>query len=174
MRRIILAMMLVAAAGAGSAEDVRTAWLESGGGDRIEVARITLDGTRYEIDWADAPFADHFLSMRPFRCIEGPEKHWCHVPYPYEIRRDIAEDLIDLEYDFLFIWKGAGEYGIDTWNGVYYRLEDEGEQLIGRLHEIDMNVLSAPPPEGDLRPVREMDLEPGDPEGHWLPRLVIE
>lgn len=131
-------------------------------------------GASYSITWNDAVFEDHFLSMRPFKCVEGPEKHWCHVPYPYQIRREVtATDLTDLEYDLLFIWKGASEYGINMWNGVYYQLDLDGDRITGTLHEIDMDTLSAPPPEGVLRPVRAQDLHESDPDSHWLPRVVI-
>lgn len=60
------------------------------------------------------------------------------------------------------------------WNGVYYKLEAEDRRIIETLHEMDMNLLSAPPDKGDLRPVRQQDLEPGDPDSHWLPKLIID
>ncbi len=98
---------------------------------------------------------------------------WCHVPYPYEIKRDISVEPTDLEYDFLFLWKKAGSYGIDMWNGVYYELSEQDGNLVGSLHEMDMNVLSVPPEAGVLRPLKPTDLELGDPDSHWLPKLVI-
>ena len=129
----------------------------------------------YKIEWNDSKFAEHFLSMRPFRCFEGTTKYWCRVPYPYPISRSVsADNLTDLEYDTLFIWKGSSEYGINMWNGVYYKLKMDGARLVGAINEIDMDKLSAPPEEGNLRPVEEQDLEPGEPESHWLPVLVIE
>ena len=69
----------------------------------------------------------------------------------------------------------AGAYGIDLWNGVYYQLEasDDG-RIRGHLHEMDMNILSAPPDAGNMRPVVDSDLEPGDVDSHWLPVLIIE
>ena len=150
-------------------------FLQTAEGDRIAIASVTFGETGYNVDINDDAFTDHFLSMRPFKCLEGPAKHWCHVPYPYEIRRVVsASDLTDLEYDFLFLWKGATDYGIDLWNGIYYRIEAEGDALVGTLHEIDMNVLAVPPEAGDLRPVKAYDIEESDPDSHWLPRLVIE
>ena len=164
---------------AGPLDGEKTISLLAADGTATPVADIAFtpdgDGATYEIAMRDGPFTDHFLSMRPFRCLEGAEKHWCHVPYPYEIERRVtAEDLADLEYDLLFIWKGATEYGINMWNGVYYRLAVEDERIVGRLHEMDMDILSAPPDEGDLRPVRDVDLEESDPESHWLPVVVVE
>lgn len=133
------------------------------------------NSTTYNIEWNDQVFGEHFLSMRPFKCFEGDTKYWCRVPYPYEIKRHISEtDLTDLEYDLLFIWKGASEYGINMWNGVYYRLQLEDGRIVGTLHEMDMEKLGVPPDEGNLRPIREVDLEEGYPESHWLPKLIIE
>ncbi|MEL6467244.1 MAG: hypothetical protein AAFQ58_19960 [Pseudomonadota bacterium] len=173
MKSVLVTACVVLATAAFA--DERAVYLETNEGMRIQIAKIALDTDgSYSIAMAAEPFADHFLSMRPFRCIEGPSKHWCHVPYPYDILRNIGADLIDLEYDFLFIWKGATEYGINMWNGVYYKLDDVDEQLVGTLHEMDMGVLSAPPESGNLRPVRAEDLHESDPDSHWLPRLVIE
>ena len=132
-------------------------------------------GISYSITWKDGVFADHFLSMRPFKCFEGPDKYWCRVPYPYDIRRVVTDqDFTDLEYDLLFVWKGATDYGINLWNGIYYKLENQGDRLVGILHEMDMDKLGVPPDAGNLRPIREVDLEEGDPDSHWLPSLVIE
>ncbi|MEM8789266.1 MAG: hypothetical protein AAGE76_13490 [Pseudomonadota bacterium] len=150
-------------------------FLESRDGTRIRISTVQIaPGGTYTVQMAADPFTDHFLSMRPFKCLEGPDKHWCHIPYPYQISRQAGPDLTDLEYDFLFIWKGAGDDGIDMWNGVYCVLEDTGDRLVGRLHEVDMDILAAPPADGDLRPIGTGDLEPGGPDSHWLPRLLIE
>lgn len=160
-------------------DGVRTLFLVEPDGARHAVASIRFtrngDGATYEIAWRDDKFSDHFLSMRPFKCLEGPLKYWCRIPYPYPNRRTVSKaDLVDLEYDTMFIWKGAAEYGINMWNGVYYKLRVDGDRLVGSINEIDMDKLSAPPEDGNLRPVREMDLEPGEVESHWLPTVVIE
>lgn len=158
-----------------TAQEVRDVFLEDQDGTRLKIATLSIaaDGA-YDVVMQDEAFADHFLSMRPFKCLEGPEKNWCHVPYPYEINRNIADELTDLEYDFLFLWKGKTEYGINMWNGVYYQIEDEGGTLRGTIHEMDMDLLSAPPDAGVLRPLRAQDIHESDPESHWLPRLTIE
>ncbi|MEP1587054.1 MAG: hypothetical protein ABJR46_10550 [Tateyamaria sp.] len=170
----VFALFCLLLANTASAE-TRSVYVEDIDGARIKVAELQLeaDGS-YQVSMAEDPFSDHFLSMRPFKCLEGPGKHWCHVPYPYEIKRNVSSGLTDLEYDFLFVWKGAGEYGINMWNGVYYKLSEESGQWTGKLHEMDMDALSAPPSAGELRPLSEKDLHPSDPDSHWLPRLVIE
>ena len=169
---LILACVLAGAAGAADIDGKRV-FLEDQQGTQIEIATLSGAATAYGMTLNDAAFSDHFLSMRPFRCIEGAEKTWCHVPYPYEIRRDVSTDLTDLEYDFLFVWKGKTDYGIDMWNGVYYRIAADGDALVGVMHEMNMDMLAVPPEAGELRPIREVDLEEADPDSHWLPRLVI-
>jgi hypothetical protein len=155
--------------------ETRSVFLEDATGTRIEIAQVEISPDKpYVLTMNDAPFTDHFLSMRPFKCLEGPAKNWCHVPYPYEIARDVSSNLTDLEYDFLFVWKDKNEYGINMWNGVYYKMADENGKLIGTLHEMDMDVLSAPPDAGELRPLSAKHIHESDPDSHWLPRLVIE
>lgn len=152
-----------------------TVFLEDNEGIRHKIAVLSIAADQtYKIDMLAERFTDHFLSMRPFKCLEGSDKHWCHVPYPYEIKRDIFVDLIDLEYDFLFLWKDATDYGIDTWNGVYYRLEPHGDGWVGHMNEINLGDLGIPPEDGNLRPIRTQDLHETEPSDHWLPRIVIE
>lgn len=167
--------LALAISASGAVAETRAVFLEDIQGTRIEVATLNFDAEgSYSLEMAEAPFSDHFLSMRPFKCLEGPGKNWCYVPYPYEIERNVAGDFVDLEYDFLFVWKDASDYGINMWNGVYYKISEVDGQLTGVLHEMDMDTLSAPPPAGELRPVQAKDLHQSDPESHWLPRLVIE
>lgn len=175
----LLGLGLLASASTASAlEGEKTVSLVDASGERIDIATVMFEdkegATAFSVTMAEEPFSDFFLSMRPFRCLTGPVKNWCHVPYPYENRRLLTEeDLTDLEYDLLFIWKNANDYGIDMWNGVYYKLSLDGEELTGSLHEMNMDILAIPPEEGNLRPVGEYDLEPGDVDSHWLPHLVI-
>lgn len=123
MTRTILLCLSTLAAPLASAIEARPVYLIDTAGERTQIAHFTVaeDGS-YTLAMVDAPFTDHFLSMRPFKCLEGPTKHWCHVPYPYPNARNISVDFVDLEYDLLFLWKGASDYGIDTWNGIYYVL----------------------------------------------------
>ena len=175
---LFFAVFVAGMAEAGPFKGEKAVKLVSGDGQEIVMATVTFspdgDGA-YSITQNDAVFADHFLSMRPFKCLESPDKHWCYVPYPYEITRKVsAEDLTDLEYDLLFVWKGATEYGINLWNGVYYKLSVDGDRLVGSIYEMDMDRLGVPPDAGDLRPIQDKHLDEGDPDSHWLPRVVIE
>lgn len=173
MKHVLLIVMGLATSSASA--ETQLVFLETQQGERIQIATLNVTPSgAYDVEMEEDPFSDHFLSMRPFKCLEGPAKHWCHVPYPYEIKRNISEALTDLEYDFLFVWKNANDYGINMWNGVYYKFQDADGSLTAILHEMDMDSLSAPPPAGELRPVRSSDLHESEPESHWLPRLVIE
>lgn len=157
------------------AEENHGVYLQDQSGERLQIATLNTapDGT-YDVTMNAAAFTDHFLSMRPFKCLEGPVKNWCHMPYPYAIRRDISEELTDLEYDFLFLWKDSSDYGINMWNGIYYRIEPDGGGFRGAVHEMDMNLLASPPEAGDFRPLRPQDIIESDPDSHWLPHLIIE
>ena len=171
---IYIGIILLSTAARGN--DTRMIRLHPAGSDPIEVGTLTLqaDGG-YRVDWDDSKFGDFFLSMRPFKCLEGPEKLWCRVGYPYDIKRDLSTgDLTDLEYDLLFVWKNANDYGINMWNGIYYELEPSEAGFEGALYEFDMDTLAAPPEDGSLRPITEDILDEGDPDSHWLPRITIE
>jgi len=165
-------------ASAGPLEGNKTVLLHPAEGEPIPIGEVAFgagqDGA-YALRYDDSLFTDHFLSMRPFKCLEGADKLWCRVSYPYEIKRLASEsDLTDLEYELMFVWKNQGEYGIDLWNGVYYVLALDAGQLIGTMHEFDLNILASPPETGNLRPVNEDDLEEADADSHWLPKLTIE
>lgn len=148
--------------------------------ERIELGYLDIfavgNATSYRINLDDLVFGDFFLSMRPFRCVEHLGKMFCYLPYPYENKRLIGtKDLTDLEYDLLFIARTPTEYGIDPWNGRYFRLRWTGEGFIGEIHETDLNILAAPPDNGSLRPLAEAELLPMRDGGkQWVPRLLIE
>ena len=136
----------------------------------------------YTLSLADEVFSDHFLSMRPFKCLTDPasqhaskSRMLCHLPYPYKNRRRLAEgDYVDLEYDLLFIARSDKEYGIDPWHGRYFRLRWHGNTLTGAMQEVDLNVLAAPPEAGNLRPITYDDLTPAEKsDSKWTPSLLI-
>ena len=120
-------------------------------------------------------FTEHFLSMRPFRCIEGETEWFCYLEYPYDLRSVITkDDLSDLEYQLLFIRKTPSEFGIDAWNGLYYKLviEDDGS-ITGKLLEGDLNSLQSPPAEKYAKPVDLEEFIPGDKTRRLFPTLRI-
>ncbi len=145
--------------------------------DTLGTVTFAADGEITTFDVAlDAPeFAEEFLSMRPFRCLAGAKETWCHLPYPYETKkRSAANDLADLEYAVLFLFKPPAGYGIDAWNGLYFKLAmDNDGNLDGTLHEADFNVLAVPPERGNLRPVEHSALTPVTAGAHRFSRLKI-
>ena len=122
----------------------------------------------------DSKFENKFLSMRPFDCLPHPQQVVCHLAYPYEIKHHItSDDLTDLEYDLLFIHKRPEEYGIDAWNGFYYEMKMTDSGFEGELRETDLNVLAAPPKDGNLRPIKRSELHEAS-DKHWPRRVIIE
>ena len=145
----------------------------------IEIGRITFTHnnvkTTYEITLNENVFQKEFLNMRPFQCLHQPKQILCHLEYPYKklgyITRD---DLMDLEYDLLFLHKTPAEYGIDAWNGLFYLLTATENGIEGTLNEVDLRVLIAPPEDGTLRPVTRNMLYEADPSKHIFPKILIQ
>lgn len=130
----------------------------------------------FAVDLDGEEFSEHFLSMRPFRCITGDTEWYCHLPYPYDLRGTVSgDDLTDLEYSLLFIRKLPSEFGIDAWNGLYYDLVLNADGTIsGRLLEGDLNVLASPPGEPLARPIDTGSFIEGDSSKRSFPEVVIE
>lgn len=149
-------------------------------GSKFQVAKIILTPQEnkkhsFEIIWDDTKFSEHFLSMRPFKCIDGAQTV-CHLGYPYKTKNRISKtDLKDLEYALLFIHKNEKEYGINFWNGIYYRLKREDNGTItGSVWETDMNELASPPEKEFDRPIGGSDLVEGAEGKHRFPKLIIQ
>ena len=159
----------------------RTVTLQPSDGESINLASVELikqkDGSyTYTISIDDSLFGNHFLAMRPFKCFQGPKQMLCHLPYPYEKTNKLStSDLQDMEYDLLFIHRKATDYGIDPWNGLYYKLTmDKDAKLIGVLKEVDLDILAAPPDEGITRPITYDQLNDADTSTHSYPKLLIQ
>lgn len=148
------------------------------GGDRIQIGELNIipnaNGYKTAVTLDDSKFEDKFLSMRPFNCLPHPQQVVCHLAYPYENKRHItADDLTDLEYDLLFLHKKPEEYGIDAWNGFYYEMKMTDSGFEGELRETDLNILAAPPKDGNLRPIKKSELHEAS-DKHWPRRVIIE
>jgi hypothetical protein len=147
--------------------------------EKIEIGTVAFvvagPNRKISVKLNDGLFKGYFLSMRPFKCMEGTTRYYCHLPYPYEWRGEISPaDLADLEYALLFVQKAPSAYGINLWNGIYYKLRQEGSTFTGTLHEVDMDNLASPPAKGNFRPLTEDMLTPTAGDGQWLPTLTIE
>ena len=149
-------------------------------GQRQTIGTVTFtpdaDGAKIAVVLTAPEFEDQFLSMRPFRCLPGVKEMWCHLVYPYATKGHVtADDLADLEYALLFLFKPPAGYGINAWNGLYFRLSlADGGKLEGTVHDADFNVLAVPPDAGVMRPIVHGDLSPVKPDAHRFARVVIE
>lgn len=146
--------------------------------ESVDIGQITFtakdDGYSYELSLDEEKFEKQFLSMRPFDCMQKPEIMVCHLPYPYQNNKYIsAEDMVDLEYELMFLHKYPGAYGIDPWNGIYYLMKFTDDGIEGVLHDVDMKVLTAPPEEGNLRPLTHKMLYDANPAKHWFNTVTI-
>ena len=129
----------------------------------------------FEMHGIALEFEDEFLSMRPFRCIKGVKETWCHIDYPYELKRLITpSDLADLEYALLFLFKPPAGYSISTWNGLYFKLAAaEDGAIFGTMHDVNLEPLGVPADDPAVRLIQASDLSPADPGTHRFARIEI-
>ncbi|MDV7340368.1 hypothetical protein RYZ26_12255 [Terasakiella sp. A23] len=152
----------------------KSVYLEDTDQKRLKIATLTLTGNTYTLAFIDAPFGDYFLSMRPFRCIENVGMV-CHQPYPYDLKRTLSDtDLRPLEYDLLFIARKPGEYGIDPYNGRYFKLSKTDNGFDGIIHAVDLNILASPPDDRVIYPIDDDVLDELEAESAQYPKLIIE
>jgi hypothetical protein len=164
---------------ASALDGQKTIYAEPVEGEPMAIGTVTFaeDGGRlaYSFDLDESVLSEHFLSMRPFKCLDLDGQTVCHLPYPYELTGEIQPpDWRDLEYRLLFLFKGVGDYGINFANGYYFRFEQDGDRLIGIRYETDMDQLASPPPDDLLYPLDETELYKSEGESHLLQRIIIE
>jgi hypothetical protein len=161
-------------------EGRRTITLVTVGGAEFKIGHVDFKpaegGAKFSLELDAADFRDEFLSMRPFRCLPDLKELWCHLPYPYETRRRISvDDLVELEYALLFLFKPPEAYGIDAWNGLYFKLSLEADgRIAGPVHEVDLNVLAVPPATANARPLMHGALTPVSANAHRFAAIKIE
>ena len=169
-------LLLWPAATGGETDPIR---LIAADGAAVEIGHVEFmpdgDGARIDVHLDSRDFSDEFLSMRPFRCLSRPERMWCHLAYPYAIENRVTlQDLADLEYRLLFLWRPYDKVGVDAWNGLYFKLAPSADGgLDGTLHEADFNILAVPPEAGVQRPVRHEDLSRAEPGQYGFERIEI-
>ncbi|MCB1956334.1 MAG: hypothetical protein KDG55_11705 [Rhodocyclaceae bacterium] len=141
-----------------------------------EVRFEPIDGesARFVLHMDHARFKDFFLSMKEFKCLESEREIQCHVPYPYPQPGIVStRDLRWLEHSLLFLFKAPKDFGAKLWNGLYYRLEADGEGLVGTPYAVDLNAIGAPPDDAAVPPYHASDLSEIAPDARWYPRLTI-
>jgi hypothetical protein len=146
---------------------------------RIPIGQVVFTpgargSARFTLSMDHSRFADHFLSMKEFKCLEGGDEVLCHVPYPYKTPSTVsAGDFAWLEHSLLFLYKQPRDFGAKLWNGLYFRLQRDADGLVGLPQAVDLNLISAPPDDLNTPPYNA-NLRDDVPAGaHWIERLVI-
>lgn len=161
-------------------EGLRTLQAVTRAGTRIPIGTVLFTPLnaqliQFKVNMDAARFKDYFLSMKEFKCLESAVEISCHVPYPYRNPQTIQDgNLVWLEHSLLFLFKQPQDFGAKLWNGSYYRLERQGDALVGRSQAIDLNHISAPSDTPDMPPYSpdlRSDVNPGT---RWVDQLVIE
>jgi len=146
-------------------------------GTSIPIGTVTFtpgpDATRFAVTLDRAKFKDFFLSMREFKCVEGPEVQ-CHVPYPYANLGTVRPgDYAWLEHALVFLYKAPADYGAKLSNGLYYVLQATDDGLVGTPMAVDLNDIAAPPQHPSVPPFDQAaraDIIPGT---RWIDALII-
>ena len=182
MKRLMLGLMLwsvsIVPVLAGTIDGVKDILLQDRLGNEVAIGQIEftpLNSTdsQFRVRLDHSLFKDYFLSMKEMKCLEGPEL-WCAIPYPYKQPRTVSlTNLRWLEHDLLFMFKKLDSFGANFWNGIYYRLEIEPEQIVGKAHALDLNMLASPPDDMSSPPIGELDIDEPDLDQRWLPFIVI-
>lgn len=168
---------LPAVASAWEPSGTQTITLEGRDGQVIPIGTVSFHpqgaGTAFVLNLDHGRFKDFFLSMREFKCLEGPEV-LCHVPYPHRNPATLTrDDLGWLEHSLLFMHKSPAEFGARLWNGVYYRMRVTAEGITGTAQAVDLNQIGAPPDDEGRPPYRPADTQDIDPSSRWLGTLKI-
>ena len=175
------ALLAVVGLSVGAAEDTVTGTfdvtLEGPGDTSLAIGRLEIADDGHEFEPDENLFTNHFLSMRPFRCFNQDKVMWCYLPYPYDKPTKVtAEDMRSLEYDLLFIHRSANDYGIDAWNGLYFKVDDvskEASEIVGELREVDLNILASPPENGIVWPITDEDLHVDESDRHVFNKVRL-
>jgi len=158
-------------------DGTQTITLEGRDGVEIPIGSVSFrpEGARtaFVLHLDHARFKDFFLSMREFKCLEGPEV-FCHVPYPHRNPATVTRSVLAwLEHALLFLHKSPAEFGARLWNGVYYRMHVTPDGIVGIARAVDLNYIGAPQDDAGVPPYQSADTSDIDPASRWLGRLKI-
>ena len=147
-------------------------------GKDIAIGTVTFtpqgDKTTYALDMDMKPFKEFFLSMRPFKGLEGSDI-WCYVPYPYDHPHTIsAKDYGWLEHDLLFFWKTPESYGAKMNNGLIYALAPTATALVGKPQAVSLDKIASPSDDTKTPPYQAADRDDIQDGSRWIESLRIE
>ncbi len=179
---LVLAWMsLPSSAAAAPLTGERKIILSNAAGERYQIGLVRFvdagnGRSSFEVAMDDS-LQDYFLAMRPFQCLTGPVQRLCWFPVKNEASLVSDSDLLPLEYALMFMRTRTHDLHVNPFNGLYYKLQRDGNRLTGRLYEVDMAPFIAPdilPVEERKRPLKAADFFEADPGSNWLPVMTIE
>jgi hypothetical protein len=155
--------------------------LSNANGERHVIGQVEFSDagqgkSAFKVVMADV-MQDYFLAMRPFRCLTGSWQRVCWFPVKNEEALISDDDLLPLEYALMFMRSKPKDLHMNPFNGLYYKLRRDGQRLVGKLYEVDMEPFIVPdsrPPSERKRPLKDRELSDADPVTNWLPTLSIE
>ena len=155
----------------------RTITLHGRNGEAIPIGTVTFQPagprTVFTLDIDHGRFKDFFLSMKEFKCLEGPEV-MCLVPYPYANPATVTpDDLRWLEHALLFLYKAPKDFGARLWNGLIFRMSLTDEGIVGSVQAVDLTLIGAPPLDTTIPPFGPGDRQDINADSRWLGRLTI-
>lgn len=182
--RALLALALLLAAGstgAAALTGTRQIVLSNAAGERHVIGKVHFSDagngkSAFTVEMDDV-MQDYFLAMRPFRCLTGSWQRLCWFPVRNEESVISDDDLLPLEYALMFMRSKPKDLHMNPFNGLYYKLRRDGDKLLGKLFEIDMEPFIVPdsrPPQERKRPLKDREFNDADAVTNWLPTLTLE
>lgn len=184
LRGALMALMcalMLSPALAGSLSGTRQIVLSNAAGERQVIGKVQFsdagNGKSAFVVRMDEVMQDYFLAMRPFLCLTGSWQRLCWFPVKNEEAVISDNDLLPLEYALMFMRSKPKDLAMNPFNGLYYKLQRDGDKLVGKLYEIDMEPFIVPdsrPPGERQRPLKAKDFNDADAGSNWLPIMSIE
>ena len=180
MAASLFALTPIASQAAWELSGTKSIFAVTAEGTRVRLGSVEFvpapDGaTRFEVKMEAAPFSDHFLSMREFKCLQASAELTCHVPYPYPNPKTVTRaNLAWLEHSLLFFYKRPTDFGAKLWNGIYFEFKETETGLVGTPQAIDLNAIAAPPTDASQPPFRRALRDAMPHEARWIRRLSVE
>jgi hypothetical protein len=155
----------------------KTIWLTNAQGDKVQWGTVVFEppvaGKQKFAVNPSPELKEHFLAMRPFKCLAGPRQQLCWFPYTQVAQEMVGNDFTPLEYALMFLHTKPNALHVNSGNGLYYRLARTERGFIGALHDVDMDPIVVPRADRE-RPIKPAMLSVAEPGSNWLPVLLIE
>ncbi len=129
---------------------------------------------RFTVQLDESRFKDYFLSMWPFKCIDGGGETTCHVHYPYDMPATVtADDLAWLEHALLFFHNVPRDYAAKLDKGLYYKMKLTDDGIVGTPQAIDLALIEAPPADLNVPPYGPGERWDIEARKRWFVQLTI-